>query len=503
LTDVYSLGAILYELLTGKIPFAAATPLETFRQIEQREPIRPESVNSNVARDLSVICLKCMEKEPGRRYGSALALAEDLERWLRNEPIQARTAGPVLRLRRWVRRNRIGTALILALVLLLGVTTTLLIVVNEAKHTADETGKELRSLISEQDKVRYRLAMDTRVRLEELWVRPDKESLAIGWDDLAAVSGNAFNKVTNETKLLKLKVGLSANANPVDEARLHAPLLARLEQLMSERLEREVRLDLWMYKISGDRIPALVNGKLDFARMGALPAMKAVREGLPVRMLVEQINPGRRATFFTRSDTGIKSFADLKGKAMAFGETNSTINYVAQMKLLKAGISAADFSKYDFLDSLSAFMKGVEEDGIDEVTESVGGVLSSHTEVVRAVRNGEYDAGICSLKVFEKNARYGLIRIPNGEFDNVRNPWIGRSDLPPEVINSFLESMKALDEQKDGFLRTLPDHPTGFRPITEGTHESEREVMRKIQDLFPIKAPITVGAPEKTLRRKK
>src|SRR5438874_6698877 len=104
-TDVYGLGAVLYQLLAGQPPFIGGTPFETVRLLLETEPRQPRLLNPKVDRDLSTICLKCLEKDPKRRYSSALALAEDLEHWLRHEPIRAHRTGIFTRGRKWVRRN--------------------------------------------------------------------------------------------------------------------------------------------------------------------------------------------------------------------------------------------------------------------------------------------------------------------------------------------------------------------------------------------------------------
>ena len=92
-TDVYGLGAVLYQLLTGQPPFAGGATYETIKLLLDTEPKQPRLLNPKIDHDLSTICLKCLEKDPKRRYPSALALAEDLERWLKHEPIQARHTG--------------------------------------------------------------------------------------------------------------------------------------------------------------------------------------------------------------------------------------------------------------------------------------------------------------------------------------------------------------------------------------------------------------------------
>jgi serine/threonine protein kinase/Flp pilus assembly protein TadD len=117
-TDVYGLGAVFYQLLTGHPPFAGGTTYETIRLLLETEPRQPRVLNPKIDRDLSTICLKSLEKDPQRRYASALALAEDLERWLKHEPIQARRSGAFVRTGKWVRRNPMFALLVVSLVTL-------------------------------------------------------------------------------------------------------------------------------------------------------------------------------------------------------------------------------------------------------------------------------------------------------------------------------------------------------------------------------------------------
>src|SRR5256714_14380960 len=117
-TDVYGLGGVLYQLLTGQPPIAGGATYETIMLILDTEPRQPRLLNPKIDRDLSTICLKCLEKDPKRRYSSALALAEDLERWLKHEPILARHTGIIGRSRKWVWRNPSSALLAACLVAL-------------------------------------------------------------------------------------------------------------------------------------------------------------------------------------------------------------------------------------------------------------------------------------------------------------------------------------------------------------------------------------------------
>jgi TolB-like protein len=121
---VYGLGAVLYQLLTTHPPFSGGTTYETIKLLLETEPRLPGLWNAKIDRDLSTICLKCLEKNPQRRYSSALALAEDLERWLRHEPIHARPTGVIGRGKKWLQRNPTAAGIIvlsLALIAAVGV----------------------------------------------------------------------------------------------------------------------------------------------------------------------------------------------------------------------------------------------------------------------------------------------------------------------------------------------------------------------------------------------
>jgi len=147
--DVYALGAILYEMLTGRAPFKGETPIETIRQVIDDDPVTPSRLVPRVPRDLETICLKCLHKDPARRYESAAALADDLARYLRGEPIRGRRVPPWERGAKWAYRRPVAAMLLLAVIAAIPI--SFLVVLDSQRRRNDRERAATARIMGKQD----------------------------------------------------------------------------------------------------------------------------------------------------------------------------------------------------------------------------------------------------------------------------------------------------------------------------------------------------------------
>jgi serine/threonine-protein kinase len=240
-TDIYSLGAVLYELLTGRPPFRGETAAETELQVIYQEPVPPSRLNAKVPRDLETICLKCLHKDPDRRYATAAALAQDLHRFQRGEPIAARRVGMLERTAKWVRRHPTHSGMLAAsfffLAVLIG--AALWLVVQRA-HKRNAVEADLKELAGLQDSAR--------------------------WTDAQAALQRAEARLNCS--------GPSDLRRQLTQARRDLELVMELDRI---RLSRLTSGKLALYKTKADRSYLQAFEEAGFAKVAELPDMVAAR----------------------------------------------------------------------------------------------------------------------------------------------------------------------------------------------------------------------------------
>ena len=451
--DVYSLGAILYELLTGRPAFEGKRPIEILRRVMEQEPTHPGLLNELVDRDLAIICLKCLDKDPERRYGTALEFAEDLERWQRREPILARPTGPILRVQRWTVRNPALASLIAGLVVGMAMTLILL-----AKTREEKARKSIALAI---------LRTETARQLQEIWTSPSP-FFTIKSETLSAMAGKEPARLRGGEE--RFTVAFAAEGNPLDRAMRAAPLLEHVERGLSALARTPTRVDLRLYKSQGQAVLDLIRGEVDFMQMNAREYVRTKMQDPDVQPLVRLVRTrgpaalrGEAAVIFTRQGTAIETVSDIRGKSFLFGAVDSTLTFWTKACLAEAGIRAWDLDKYRYVDVQEELSRSHPSDLARREGPVLGNPFSEMTPV-EAVVNGTYDAGVATERRFlQLAAREKLVLLRR--FQNTGNLLVARGRLPPHAADRFRQTLTNLKDPE--ILQPFTDNPSAFAPCAD------------------------------------
>jgi ABC-type phosphate/phosphonate transport system substrate-binding protein len=379
-----------------------------------------------------------LEKDPADRYGSEEALAQDLERWLRCEPVWARPTGRWETARKWVRRKP-AIATLIASVALLVITVAIGSVVF-AWNLAEEEKR--------RDVVLGILRAELKRDLDELWEHPNTPSVTITSEKRSVLIGDTQGRPAVHPGVEhRLSFGVYTFETPSEMAKNFAPLLGSFEESVADRLRRPLRIDYVIYRSYTNGHEGLVSGEVDFMRMGpaSYVLLKGKRTGISLIAAQENLLQGG---IFTAVNSGIENLSQLKGKPFAFGDAESTFGtHLAKLALLRAGIHAADLSTNSHH-------------------------FSSHKSVVEAVGSGAYAAGAANTIFLGPNFKL-LHTFTNVQ---VRMPFVARSGIDPRVAVAIKDALLA--EHTPFVLTNIEPKLTGFREVSDLEYDGLRKEIK-------------------------
>jgi tRNA A-37 threonylcarbamoyl transferase component Bud32 len=458
-SDVYGLGAILYELLTGGPPFRGGTTLEILRQVEDQQPKPPRACNPLADKDLSTICMKCLEKSPRFRYASADELAQDLENWIARKPIKARRAGPTRRTVQWVQRNPLGALLIG--VLLLGLSAALFVVgvLRDRKAELElQDAEKLETIISE-------IAKD--------WRDPNTTELTI---DSKQLSMLAHRPPVYDPVGQRLVYGMTIYGDAVYFAQAMADVVPDWEERMSKALGRSIYIDARFFKPSaGSAVELLEGGKADFMETDPSSFLHARNSSSEIELLAVEDN-SLTGVLAARTGLGIETIRDARGRRVMFSAPYDSLTLHAKAILYDAGVTARDMARVTHLSGDFEFAYTPQI--VQRISKGI------RRETVQSLFRGDTEIGIATLIKFEYEKHRGLIALST--FVCTPNVFVARGGVAPNIRRAFqqtlLQSTRQTEEharQRVGRLRRPDEVFLGARPVSPDFIPKFQEILDK------------------------
>ena len=421
-TDVWGLGATLYFLITGRPPFQKRTEWETLNAVLAQEPDRPRLLNRRVDCDLEAICLKCLEKDPTRRYATADALAEDLLRWLSGKAILFRPVTRRDRIRKWAIRHPAIAGLIaaLALVFVLGGTTAIW------RWQKYEEGARAR---------RQGVSQRVMLGLEAFLLNPQSNYYTISSVDRRIMSGEwPFKDKLDPPSRPHLVFAVYTHSEPINMLGRFRALLDYLEPKLA------TPIDFRIYKSYSNAVNDLVGGKVDCMWLGPASYVQARERNRNLVLLAQQLHKGTNRMYgvvFTRVGSTITNLPALANHIVAFGDPDSTFGSVlARAEFVKAGIYATNLVGHRH--------------------------FASHPAVVQAVLSDtNIAAGFANLNAVAKAIADGKVTVMK-TMQSVTFPWVANTNRQPATV---LKIRNCLLQLRDLTVLTNIDRDlTGFQP---------------------------------------
>jgi serine/threonine protein kinase len=394
-SEVYSLGVILYETLTGRLPYAPENSVDLLNHIRAHEVIPLRAVDRTLPRGLQNICAKALRKDQRSRYRSAEEFAADLERWLEGEPVHAQAESAAELILHWAERNRAAVAVGAILVAALVSSSVLLIGLQKRSKRIEHLIEAARS--------------QQQADLEKLWTDGNLTHQKITSETLSIL---ANVEDSGSQGAVHYSIGAYENNGQLtNTVQSYAPVFKHLEKSMA-RSGGPPRFDLLLYKFNPVARAGFAERQFNIGRFGAHPCF-LLRQNNPDIVVIATENSERTGVIFVRSDSPVRSVTQLKRASLAMGEESSTTSGIyARAFLYDHGLRQADFKT----------IKWHPVNG--------GAVL--------AVSDGEFEAGVSGHNTFLKSGRTNLTII--AMFESQPAVWVARKSLGEPFLSALREA---------------------------------------------------------------